>query len=117
VAEFITPGLLGRRALDPTGEARARRIFERATTAMRLARPQPFSTLAEPIPTSGALAWLLSRAGVPRPQAAELLRVSGVGMARSLAMVREARADPPVAAWLDELASAMPSFRESGDAT
>lgn len=115
MAEFITPGMLGRRAVNHSEEARARRIWERANTAMRLSRPQPFSTLAEPIPTSVALAWLLTRAGVPRQQAIELLRVSGVGLARSLATVRAARADPPIADWLDELAGAMPSFHDCGE--
>jgi hypothetical protein len=115
MAEFITPGMLSRRAVNHSDAIRARRIFERASTAMRLARPQPFSTLSGRIDTGCALSWLLSQAGVPRHQAAELLRVSGLGFAASLAKVREARRDPTVAAWLDELATAMPSFREGDE--
>jgi hypothetical protein len=115
MAEFVMPGTIGRRAVNLAEGSRAHRIWERATAAARFAPPQPFSTLSGPVKTSDLLAWLLWRAGVPATQAAQFLRVSELGFSASLAIVRNARRDPPVAAWADELAAAMPSFHDAGE--
>jgi hypothetical protein len=114
--EFIQPGRIGRQALGISEESRARRIWERATIAARLASPQPFSTLAPSLPTGAVLAYVLTRAGMPPAQAARFLRVSVLGVAALTAQARHARRDPPVADWLDALAAAMPSFHDIGEA-
>ena len=115
MAEFITPGMLGRRADNFCAEDRAKRIWERASAAVRLSRPQPYSTLVSPLPTGCVLAYLLTRAGLPRSRAAVLLRVSELGIAALVAEAKTKRRDPPIEAWLDELVEAMPSFHDVGE--
>lgn len=116
MAEFIRPGHAAHQALGITEDARARRIWERATSAARLASPQPFSSLAAPVPTRAVLAFILTRAGMPRAHAARFLRVSEIGVSALVAQARDARdGDPSVADWLDELAAAMPGFHDAGE--
>ena len=112
MAEFIRPGMIA----SCGAEARARRLWAHAMSAVRLGGPQPFSTLEAPLSAKSILAFLLKCAGLPKDQMARRLRVSEIGVTSLLIRVRHARRDPLVAAWLDGLAASMPDFNSIDEA-